>query len=153
MFAAALFLLIVDIITPAATEQWDLSRVFLLLDEIAVRGIITAGPYKQDLVEMNNFRQVLKNDQQQEIPHQEGESYSTNDTGIPISVPIGPDVVPNPNLEQDLIWPWIALDTSELGGLHPRTIQTAINGLNFDISNDPSTVEMGGDEWMWGWAS
>ena len=56
MFASAFVLILVDIITPATTEQWDLRKTFNLLDEMMMRGILVAGPYKKDLQELDGLR-------------------------------------------------------------------------------------------------
>ncbi|RDW67041.1 hypothetical protein BP5796_09790 [Coleophoma crateriformis] len=149
MFAAAFVLVLVDIITPAAAGQWELGRTLSLMDEMMMRGIVTAGPYKKDLVELWEMGQRHKSTYQQEQPARQElpTSVQTADSQ-PESAP--QDVSMNPPLEQDLIWSWMATEDGGLASLHPDTIQSAIDGLNFDFLNDPTAIQMDSSEWMWG---
>lgn len=147
MFASAFVLILVDIIIPAASEQWDLSKTFTLMDEMMLRGIIVAGPYKKDLIEMDELRQRLKR------THVVTAVESIQPPDPPPAIPdprMTAPSMPYPPLEQDMIWSWMGTGDTELGVLHPDTIQSAIDGLNFDFLNDPSGLDMDGSEWMWG---
>ncbi|KAL3417228.1 hypothetical protein PVAG01_11228 [Phlyctema vagabunda] len=152
MFAAAFVLVLVDIITPAASEQWDLNKTLSLMDEMILRGIVTAGPYKQDLIELSEMGQKHKDIQHQEIQQsKEGATASHESHQVSESVPHEATTV-QPE-QEDPIWSWMATDDGGLGELHPDTIQSAmsaIDGLNFDFLNDPSALQMDGSEWMWG---
>ncbi|KAG4440570.1 hypothetical protein IFR05_003937 [Cadophora sp. M221] len=135
MFASAFVLILVGIITPAATEQWDLRKTLTLMDEMSMRGIIIAGPYKKDLQELDDLRQIIKAPQtlyQDPLP----QSIS-HDGGVAASSP-------GPQLEEDMIWSWMTTGEDELGVLHPDTMQSAIDGLNFDFLNNPSALHIGG---------
>lgn len=68
---------------------------------------------------------------------------------MPDSTPISNDAMPYHHLEQDPIWSSMTADSDNLGILDPNTIQSAIDGLNFDFLDDPSAIEMSGSEWMW----
>lgn len=140
MFASAFVLILVDIITPATTEQWDLRKTFNLLDEMMMRGILVAGPYKKDLQELDDLRQKIK------IPQE------VTPVNVPEPVSLAGEVsMPSPGLplEQDMIWSWMNTGENELGVLHPDTMQSAIDGLNFDFLEEPSGLDLGGSEWMW----
>ncbi|KAK0101163.1 hypothetical protein ONS95_012857 [Cadophora gregata] len=140
MFASAFVLILVDIITPAATEQWDLRKTFNLMDEMTMRGIIIAGPYKKDLQELDELRQKVRS-------YHEAEAETLSEPN-PVN---GQASVPSPVLEvgEDMIWSWMNTEETHLGVLHPDTIQSAIDGLNFDFLDDPSGLDLGGSEWMW----
>ncbi len=138
MFASAFVLILVDIITPATTEQWDLTQTYTLMDEMMLRGIIVAGPYKKDLIEMDELRQRLKRSQV---------AIATASSHLPNPPPVISDPgMTTPNMQypppEDMIWSWMGTGDSELGVLHPDTIQSAIDGLNFDFLNDPSGLDM-----------
>lgn len=149
MFAAAFVLVLVDIITPAAAGQWELGRTLSLMDEMMMRGIVTASPYKKDLVELYEMGQRHKSNYHVEqsvrpepltsLPTTNSEHDSAQENAS-INAP----------LEQDLIWSWMATEDGGLSSLHPDTIQSAIDGLNFDFLNDPTAMQMDGSEWMWG---
>lgn len=151
LFASAFVLILVDIITPATAEQWDLNKVFSLMDEMNSRGITIAVPYKKDLLELDELRQRLKSHQAEDhgevdhlaptVPINTSNEHSNQQQVAEISYS---------HLGQDLIWSWMTNDESELGVLHPSTIQSAIDGLNFDFLNDPTALEVGCSEWMWG---
>lgn len=156
MFAAAFVLVLVDIIAPAASGQWDLKKTFTLMDGMELRGIITAGPYKKDLMELDNLRQRLKVQPRREstFPEEQLNQPAEILRSMSAANP-GPETIEEqaqlaPQAEQDLIWSWIATENSDLGVLHPDTIQSAIDSLNFDFLNDSSTIELAGSEWMWG---
>ncbi|KAK2628739.1 hypothetical protein QTJ16_001842 [Diplocarpon rosae] len=144
MFASAFVLILVDIIMPANTEQWDLGKTFTLMDEMMLRGIVIAGPYKKDLLELDELRQKLK--RPQIVP--------ANQVSQPRPVVSTPGMTaPDSNyppLEQDMLWSWMGTEERELGVLNPNTIQSAIDGLNLDFLNDPSVLDADGSEWMWG---
>ncbi|PVH75748.1 hypothetical protein DL98DRAFT_592883 [Cadophora sp. DSE1049] len=140
MFASAFVLILVDIITPAATEQWDLHKTFNLMDEMIMRGIIVAGPYKKDLQELDDLRQKVK--LPQEIAPGTFPEPVPVEGGLSMPSPVPP-------LEEDVIWSWMTTGENELGVLHPDTMQSAIDGLNFDFLDDPSGLDLGGSEWMW----
>ncbi|KAH7378096.1 fungal-specific transcription factor domain-containing protein [Cadophora sp. MPI-SDFR-AT-0126] len=140
MFASAFVLILVDIITPAANEQWDLRKTFNLMDEMIMRGIIIAGPYKKDLQEFDDLRQKVK------LPQEIAASAIPE----PVSVEGGLSMAsPIPPLEEDVIWSWMNTGENELGVLHPDTMQSAIDGLNFDFLDDQSRLVHAGSEWMW----
>lgn len=140
MFASAFVLILVDIITPAAAEQWELRKTLTLMDEMITRGIVVAGPYKKDLQELDDLRQRLKTAQ------------TLESDPPPLLVPQDQRLsAPSPGpQEEDVIWSWMTTEDGELGVLHPDTMQSAIDGLNFDFLTDPSVMDVGGSEWMWG---
>lgn len=148
LFSSAFVLILVDIITPATAEQWDLSKALALMDELNSRGIIIAVPYKKDLLELDELRQRLKVETQSEGDQSAltAPIHPSNELSNQVQVA----EISYSNLGQDLIWSWMANDASELGVLHPSTIQSAIDGLNFDFLSDPTAVEVGCSEWMWG---
>ncbi|KAH6715061.1 fungal-specific transcription factor domain-containing protein [Leptodontidium sp. MPI-SDFR-AT-0119] len=141
MFASAFVLILVDIITPAATEQWELRKTLAIMDEMIMRGIVVAGPYKKDLQELDDLRQRVKAPQMLD-PDPPPQSLA-QDRGVAASS-LGAQ------LEEDVIWSWMTTGEDELGVLHPDTMQSAIDGLNFDFLNNPSGLDIGGSEWMWG---
>ncbi len=147
MFASAFVLILIDIITPAVTDKWDLSKTFFLLDEMTLRGFVIAGPYKKDLLELDDLRQRLKTHQRPESCRQRSNSSPPNSSS---HTRAATPAVLDPHLEQDMIWSWMANDDSEMGVLHPDTIQAAIEGLNFDFLNNATAIEIGCSEWMWG---
>ncbi|CAL3966147.1 unnamed protein product [Diplocarpon coronariae] len=134
MFASAFVLILVDIIMPANTEQWDLGTIFALIDEMMLRGIVVAGPYKQDLLEIDELRRKLKRPQVLQTNQMSETRPFVPNSGM---------TTPNSNyppLEQDMLWSWMANEERELGVVNPNTIQSAIDGLNFDFLNDPSVL-------------
>lgn len=150
MFASAFVLLLIDIITPAGTTQCDLSKVFTLMDEMAMRGIITAVPYKKDLVELDDLRQKVKSRHSNQSSQQAPDS-SVGHAVQPTSSFVRQDPsVLFPPLELDVIWSWMATGERELGVLNPETMQSAIDGLDFNVPNDSSDLQMDGIDWMWG---
>lgn len=147
MVSGAFVLVLVDIITPATEERWNISKTFRLLDEMVLRGIIPAGLYKEDLVELNNLRIKLRasNHDIEATPNTEAVLITGGEGTI-----IQQDLPP-PQLEQDVIWSWMATENIDFGCLHPDTLQSAIDGLNFDTltARAPSLMDYAGDEWMW----
>ncbi|KAH7310012.1 fungal-specific transcription factor domain-containing protein [Rhexocercosporidium sp. MPI-PUGE-AT-0058] len=140
MFASAFVLTLVGIIIPAATEQWELRKTLTLMDEMIMRGIVVAGPYKKDLQELDDLRQRLKSSQTSDSePPLESLSHHRG-----VTAPS-----PGPQLGEDMIWSWVTLGDDELGIPHPDTMQSAIEGLNFDFLNDPSGLDIADSEWMW----
>ncbi|PBP24834.1 hypothetical protein BUE80_DR004218 [Diplocarpon rosae] len=144
MFASAFVLILVDIIMPANTEQWDLGKTFTLMDEMMLRGIVIAGPYKKDLLELDELRQKLKRPQVVQTDQVSEPRPVVSTAGM-----TAPDSN-YPPLEQDMLWSWMGTEERELGVLNPNTIQSAIDGLNLDFLNDPSVLDADGSEWMWG---
>lgn len=59
LFASAVVLILVDVLLPSS-QYWDPSRTFKIMDDMALRECIIVGPYKQDLVEIDNFRQRVR---------------------------------------------------------------------------------------------
>ena len=105
-----------------------------------MRGILVSGPYKKDLQELDDLRQKLK------IPQE------VNPVIVPEPISLEGEISvpsPSPPLEEDMIWSWMNTGENELGVLHPDTMQSAIDGLNFDFLDDPSGLDLGGSEWMW----
>jgi len=156
LFSGAFVLILVDIITPAtadSAEQCDLSKVFLLMDEMNSRGIAVVMPYKRDLLELDGLRQRMKNQQNQVTVVRNASDSNTADSAenhIVNELRELETEVSYHHIGQDLIWSWVATDARELGVLHPNTIQSAIDGLNFNFSGDPAALDAGGSEWMWG---
>ena len=148
IFAAAFVLTLIDCITPTGTERWDFSKTFSLLDEFMARGIKIAGPYKQDLIEIQGLCQSLNNHQQGETVLQQGKSSTTAPPVVSDPIGTAQDLTQNPQRDEDEIWSSITTGNVELGFLNPDTIQSAIHGLNFDFLDD---LPIGGDEssWMW----
>ncbi len=152
LFSAAFALVLVDTITPSTDEQWDIRDAFLILDYMIGRGINPAVVYKEHLVELNEFRLMLR----------ERESHISQGApgGVPqhhISAHIVPppagdtrrvfgQVSPNADIEQDSIWTWISMENDEVAILLPDTMQNAITGLN---SGSMSTDFETNNRWMW----
>ena len=151
MFAAAFVLVLADIITPVTAETTDLSKTFTLMDEMILRGISIAGPYKRDLLELVELHGKLNGNQPHETAQQGIEAFPTSQTDTQTGSirQFIPDIS-EPQINPDTILPWMETGSEALGVLHPDTIQSAIDGLNFDFLDDPSAIEMGGNEWMWG---
>jgi hypothetical protein len=149
MFASAFVLVLVDIITPATTEQWDLNNTFGLMDEMLMRGVVVSRAYKKDLVELDECRRRLKNGQLRDTPQLTGEALPTNDTRLLSTVTLGQEFSEFQPTEQDLIWSGLAMSDAELGVLDSATIQHAIDSLNFPFLNDASGMEIIGSDWMW----
>jgi hypothetical protein len=148
-FAAAFVLVVVDIITPAATEQWDLNDALEIMDDMLLRGITTAMSYKKDLMELDQCRRKVKNLQLRDVPQPHVEVLTTNDTQLLPQMTIGHDFPVFQPIEQDLIWAGMTMSDAELGVLDSASIQHAIDSLNFPFLNDPSGLEMIGGDWMW----
>jgi hypothetical protein len=148
--AAAFVLLLVDIITPAATEQWDLNNTYGLMDEMLLRGIVTARAYKKDLVELDECRKKLKSLQLRNTPQLDRELLTANVTRLVPPVTPGQDFSVFQQIEQDSIWAGMAMSDAGLGVLDSATIQHAIDSLNFPFLNDPSGMGINGSDWMWG---
>ena len=56
---------------------------------------------------------------------------------------------PTNQMEQELIWSRMSMDHSDLGALHPDTMQSAILGLNSDSM--PTSLDFDLDnQWLWG---
>ncbi|KAI4591445.1 hypothetical protein KJ359_001039 [Pestalotiopsis sp. 9143b] len=52
-------LILVDVLLPSS-QSWDPSKTFKIMDDMALRECVIVGPYKQDLVEIDNFRQRVR---------------------------------------------------------------------------------------------
>jgi hypothetical protein len=148
-FSAAFVLVLIDIITPAATEQWDLNDALRIMDEMLLRGITIARAYKKDLVELDQCRRKLKNLQLRDAPQPHVELITANDTRLLPPVTLGQDFPVFQPIEQDLIWAGMTMSDAGLGVLDSATIQHAIDSLNFPFLNDPSGIEIIGGDWMW----
>jgi hypothetical protein len=153
LFSAAFALVLVDTITPSTGEQWDIREAFSLLDYMIGRGINPATVYKEHLVELNEFRIMLRQRESQ-TSQRAREEFSQ----VPESGHVGPQLLgdigresgepgSNLDLEQESIWAWMSMGNNELALVHPDTMQTAITGLN--TGSMPPDFD-GNNQWMWG---
>ncbi|KAL3454096.1 fungal-specific transcription factor domain-containing protein [Aspergillus insuetus] len=151
MFAAAFILILIDIIVPSVSESWDLDAVLSLLDDCVARGIIIAGPYKKDLAEILHLRQTLRDRQSSARPqahdltgNQLDRSYMDHAATNLLS--LREDMQQNHGLHVD---PARTESHWDSGLVHPETIQSAIEGLDFVFPDDLSVAETVGNDWMW----
>jgi hypothetical protein len=151
MFAAAFILILIDIIAPSISESWDLDAVLSLLDDYVARGIIIAGPYKKDLVEILHLRETLR-DRQSSAGAQAhdltGSQLDRSDMDYAATnlLSLGEDMQQNHGLHVD---PARTESHWDSGLVHPETIQSAIEGLDFGFLDDLSVAETVGNDWMW----
>jgi hypothetical protein len=148
MFAAAFILILIDIIAPPLSEIWYLNAVLSILDDYIARGIIIAEPYKKDLIELVNLRETLRDRQ------------ASTKTQVHDPTPCGSDIDHaasnllslREDMQQDH---GLNLDPArteshwDSGLVHPETIQSAIEGLDFGFLDDLSVAETVGNDWMW----
>jgi hypothetical protein len=154
MFSAAFALVLVDTITPATEEQWDIKDAFLLLDYMIGRGIYPATVYKEHLVELNEFRIMVRQNESQKFQRAPYEvpQHTESVQNMPSLGDIGRDLLePGSNLyvEQESIWAWMSMHNNDLAVLRPDMMQTAITGLNH--SSMPHSMDFDADnQWLWG---
>lgn len=141
MFAAAFVLLVVEVVTPTTVGQWDLDRVLAHLDECKARGVTIAGPYKQDLVELQTLRQVLKSRQEQELHQWQAEPPGL----LPYSA-AGHDAQLVTQFE-GASSRLSMINASDFGLLDPNIILSAVDDLDFGLYDNASS-EIGPLEWM-----
>ncbi|KAJ0422044.1 hypothetical protein BJY00DRAFT_311445 [Aspergillus carlsbadensis] len=151
MFAAAFILVLIDIIDPSLSEPWDLNAVLFLLDDYVARGIIIADPYKKDLLEIIHLRDTLQNNQlsenaQPRNPSGNEPSSSDIDRGASNLLSLRQDVQLNHGPHMD---PTRTESPWDSGLVHPETIQSAIDGLDFGFLDDLAVAETVGNDWMW----
>lgn len=151
VFSAAFALVLVDMITPSTEEQWEIKDAFLILDYMIARGINPATVYKDHLVELNEFRSMLREREcpaNQQAPGELPQRRTPTHVAPPPAGGIGRDSgeLSTLDFEQDSIWTWISMDNDELALLHPDAMQTAITGLN--PGSMPSDFETN-NQWMW----
>jgi hypothetical protein len=147
MFAAAFILILIDIIAPSLSEVWDLNAVLSILDDYVARGIIIAEPYKKDLLELVNLRETLR-DRHASTRTQVHDPPSGSDIGHAASnlLSLREDMQQNHGLNLD---PARTESHWDSGLVHPETIQSAIEGLDFGFLDDLSVAETVGNDWMW----
>lgn len=145
MFAATFILVVVDIIIPTASQPWDLKKPLILLDTYIDRGIIIAGPYKKDLTEIIRLRETLGNRDKYTgdlQTHTDASDVGYAESNLLSSrVETMDDVQAGNSSKMTNNW--------DLELIHPETIQSAIDGLEFDFVNDLSAEGVDEYNWMW----
>lgn len=149
MFAAAFILIVIDIISPSISVPWDIKSIMSLLDDYAAQGILIAGPYKQDLVEIDRLREDLEHHQRQgeESQHSQSQGEAANLPPMREDSLFGPQS--NHSNHQTIISSLREESYWDSGPLNSDTIQCAIEGLDFDFLNDPSAAAANEKDWMW----
>ncbi|KAL2830427.1 fungal-specific transcription factor domain-containing protein [Aspergillus pseudoustus] len=153
MFAAAFILIVVDIIVPplSESEPWDLNAVLSLLEDCIVRGIIIAGPYKKDLLEIKHLSDRMRHRQ---LHGEGGPDHSAHNlrSGSDIDHAASNLLSLREEAQQDHCHRTDIPQTEsywDSGLVHPETLQSAIEGLDFGFLDDLSVAETVGNDWMW----
>ncbi|RDW61367.1 hypothetical protein BP5796_11259 [Coleophoma crateriformis] len=144
-FMGSFVLVVVDIVHPALTRQWDLNDSFALIDECVFRGLIVAKPYKQDLIEINELRSQLRNEQRLEAALSQSQLTEPTQPGIPDIAPSdSSEYISQSQVDQSLHRPW----NYNGGILDPDMIQFAIDAIDADFLNDATVLGMDENGWM-----
>ncbi|RDW77513.1 hypothetical protein BP6252_05566 [Coleophoma cylindrospora] len=144
-FMGSFVLVVVDIVHPALTRQWDLNDTFALIDECVFRGLIVAKPYKQDLIEINELRSQLRNEQRLEAVLSQSQLTEPTQPEITDIAPSDPsEFISQSQMDQSLHRPW----NYNGGILDPDMIQFAIDAIDADFLNDATILGMDENGWM-----
>jgi hypothetical protein len=154
LFSSAFAIVLIDSIIPASEEQWGIDEAFSVFDHMISRGVATAVVYQEHLVEMNDFRLMLRASElnAHSAPSEPNEdsnivNTSTSATAEPSTFQGDPAL--DHHLDQDLVWSWMSTENNSLGVMHPNTIQSAITGL--DLDSMTTSLDFDADnQWLWG---
>lgn len=140
LFSSAFVIVIVDSIIPASEEQWGIDEAFAVFDHMIRRGVAQAVVYQEHLVEMNDFRWMLRKGQigvsYRSFEPPVGDTILVDATSAPAfetSTILDEQNIINNHPDQDLIWSWMSAESGTLGMTHSDTIQSAITGLDLEL--------------------
>ncbi|KAK9417732.1 putative Transcription factor domain-containing protein [Seiridium unicorne] len=131
LFASAAVLIIIDAIAPSG-QAWDVGKTFKIMDDMALRGLKVVGPYKKDLIELDNFRQKMR-------PSQEGEKSPSTEPQ---------DLGHNTN-DLSAEPPPMNRALPESGINNQDALDLALESFNCSFPGYLSTSEVDPFAWMW----
>ncbi|KAK0644878.1 putative transcriptional regulatory protein C3C7.04 [Lasiodiplodia hormozganensis] len=166
LFSAASALIIIDILQPPTTKAgplWDLPQVQALLDEFISRGIVPAKSFKADLTELLQLQEKVRMQRGVDTTTSAATQGRVADPGAsPLHHGGAPDSGAAEQRDRELrarddedaIWAWIADDDGSVGAIHPDTITSAIDSLNYTNEFEmPDEAGFLTEDWMWSFES
>lgn len=157
LFSSAFVIVLIDSVIPAAEEQWGIEEAFSVFDHMIRRGVTSAVVYKEHLVEMNDFRWILRRGEWRGVEspptpmepmdiHQTSTDVSSSPTADSSTIH-GEQSLTHP--DQELIWSWMSTESNDLGMLHSDTMQSAITGLDAELMATSLDFDAS-NQWLWG---
>jgi hypothetical protein len=145
LFSASFALLLIDIIRPAKELLWDLPKVINLLDSFIERQVAPAKTYKIDLLQLIELNKKIHRarsmvEQGHTTTADSIEHAGHGDNYAPQAIMT--DASPDP------IWSRVRDGENSLIPMHPDTINSVIEDLNFE-GVELLDATMPDDSWMW----
>ncbi|CAI6090793.1 unnamed protein product [Clonostachys chloroleuca] len=145
LFSASFALLLIDIIRPAKELLWDLPKVINLLDSFIERQVAPAKTYKIDLLQLIELNKKIHGARSMIEQGRTTTADSIDHSGH------GDNYVPQAimtDASPDPIWSRVRDGENSLIPMHPDTINSVIEDLNFE-GVELLDATMPNDSWMW----
>ncbi|VUC27704.1 unnamed protein product [Clonostachys rosea] len=142
LFSASFALLLIDIIRPAKELLWDLPKVINLLDSFIERQVAPARTYKIDLLQLIELHKKIHGARER--------GHMTTSDSIELAGH-GDNTFPHTimtDTSPDPVWSRVRDGENSLIPMHPDTINSVIEDLNFE-GVELLDATMPDDSWMW----